>query len=122
VTRLRVAGAAMAAVLLMGTVPTPAQAYDYFGAGTLSCGQWLGDRQSASPQHVLNESWVLGFVSGVNSGAGGFGLSRLSNAGEDTDAAGMFAWLDNYCRAHPLEKLVGATEQLWLALQKPVSK
>jgi hypothetical protein len=43
---------------------------------------------------------------------------KSSSAGSKSDSAGMFAWIDTYCRAHPLDQLVGAAEQLWFALNK----
>jgi hypothetical protein len=29
-----------------------------------------------------------------------------------TDAQAIFAWLDNYCRQHPLEKVIEASDSL----------
>ncbi len=111
------AGAALVAVILAGAIPTGALAYEVRGQGTMSCGEWLQDRQLKDPseQDVIrgDESWVLGFITGVNA-------ASSSDAGNQSEAAGMFAWIDNYCRTHPLAQLVGATEQLWFSLNKAI--
>jgi hydrogenase/urease accessory protein HupE len=48
-------------------------------------------------------AWVLGFLSGVGFAASG--LDPLNNM----DGEGIWAWIDNYCRAHPIEQLSEAT-------------
>jgi hypothetical protein len=112
----RSAAGSLIAGLLVGMLSTTAQAYEVFGdCSSVSCSQWLEDRQSASSEHYADENWVLGFLTGVNA-------ATSSTTGSGSDAEGKFAWIDNYCRAHPLELLVGAAERLWYALNQPASK
>lgn len=75
--------------------------YRVLGPGTSSCGTWLSYRRTEGELTRLYESWILGFLSGV--GLTGFetGISPLNGV----DAEGVFAWVDNYCRAHPLEEV-----------------
>ena len=62
--------------------------------------------------------WVMGFLSAHNwhnANAGGPG-----DIASGTDLNGMLAWIDNYCAAHPLEKIVEATQALIVELsQRP---
>ena len=76
----------------------------YIGAGILSCGAWLEARRSRAQVNDL-QSWVLGYVSGVNARDNDDFLV-------EPDAQAIYAWLDSYCPQHPLEKLVEATEAL----------
>ena len=115
-TKFRYLLALLQSTLLTGTISTPGRAYEVFGNGSsVSCSQWLQDRQSASAERYADENWVLGFLTGVNA-------ATSSTTGSGSDAAGKFAWIDNYCRAHPLELLVGAAERLWYALNNPASE
>jgi hypothetical protein len=43
----------------------------------------------------------LGFLSGIDATINVTKLSPLNG----TDAQGVWAWIDNYCQAHPLDKL-----------------
>ena len=40
----------------------------------------------------------------------------MRNLAEGTDADGVFAWIDNYCSAHPLETIYSAAEALVVTL------
>jgi hypothetical protein len=51
-------------------------------------------------------SWVLGFLSGVNSEQ--LGPDFL----EQTNSAGILAWMNSYCQRHPLERIVTAAQKL----------
>jgi hypothetical protein len=101
-------GAARAILIVISMVlmVNQASARNGFGAGGHSCGTWLETRQNQDAARVGRESWVLGYVSGANS----------SKDGDDflvePDAQAIFAWLDNYCRQHPLERLVKASSML----------
>jgi hypothetical protein len=77
-----------------------------FGQGVAStCGTWTAERKS-STQWVPAGNWVLGFMSGAASA-----LDRDLLDGLDSEA--ILGWMDNYCRAHPLDKIaVGATRLL----------
>jgi hypothetical protein len=61
------------------------------------------------------EQWVLGFASGV---AEGYHLGT-NRKGFDPltgiDAQGVWAWIDNYCRTHPLDSVQTAAANFVLA-------
>jgi hypothetical protein len=89
-------------VSLTGRAVKAEEQYHLIGQGTASCGKWTAVRHD---EHALgHEQWILGFLSGVGWGGAEFGDNPLSG----TDADGVLAWIDNYCRAHPLEWLAVA--------------
>lgn len=117
-TRLRVAGSFVAA-LLVGMVTAPALAQtkaDFDSLGVISCGQWLEAGQTGIWRGE-DQMWVLGFVSGMDAGLSTT-APKVSGAGSKSDPPSMFAWLDNYCSAHPLDRLTTAAVLLWTALNK----
>lgn len=52
------------------------------------------------------EQWLLGFLSGV-----GFGNSSYDPL-RGIDAEAVWAWVDNYCRNHPLDTVTHAAGYL----------
>src|SRR5262249_17231301 len=85
---------------------TAAQTINVRGAGQNSCGNWtmIRSAERTVPNGTImiaQLEWVLGFVSA-------FGLAR----GANIDNGGLFAWIDNYCKQHPLDDLAKATFQL----------
>jgi hypothetical protein len=75
------------------------------GAGT-SCGTWLEDRDAN--RAGVDESWILGFLSGIGYALGERGIDPL----HDTDHNGVTAWIDNYCRGHPIDLISAAAAAL----------
>jgi len=70
------------------------KAYQELGAGLSSCGEWLSERPSGN---YFNEAqWMLGFISAT----GYYEVMDL----KETDVKALTAWMDNYCRANPLDK------------------
>jgi hypothetical protein len=75
----------------------------YAGVGLDSCDSWTAAR--LTPQEKQGDGqWVLAFHSGV----GFMGGDTGNNPGNGIDAQGVLAWIDDYCRVHPLEKIVEA--------------
>jgi hypothetical protein len=71
-----------------------------FGQGvTDSCGAWLEARRKSSTQAGFQSQWVAGYLSGTNAESNGPDFLV------ETDFDGLMAWIDNYCRSHPLEKV-----------------
>jgi hypothetical protein len=79
----------------------------YFGAGVNSCGSWTEEWARDSQRLELWKAWVLGFVSGANIYAEHGDFLR-----GPVDAPAIYAWINNYCRAHPLESLRDAAIEL----------
>jgi len=76
------------------------------GDGGLSCGAWSQQRAADGQLVQLWKAWVLGFVSGANVYDG----KELKL--EAIDAPGIYAWIDNYCRSHPLDHVYDGTKAL----------
>jgi hypothetical protein len=75
--------------------------YTAIGVGTSSCGSWTAYRRNREAFGF--EQWILGFLSGAGF-EGTDGTDPLNN----TDADAVWAWMDNYCLAHPLDKIMNA--------------
>jgi hypothetical protein len=107
----------LSAVAIAGAVLTPALGraatsplnYTILGAGNLSCGSWKAHRSSHDAYEATMESWVLGFVTSQNVWETILHHPEMS---VNTDADGIFGWIDNYCAAHPLDNLASAAVQL----------
>jgi hypothetical protein len=85
-------GAVAADVLMLGK-----------GVGA-SCGTWSAERKTQTVW-LYGGNWVLGFMSGAASA-----LNRDFLDGLDSEA--VFAWIDGYCRTHPLARVADAATGL----------
>jgi hypothetical protein len=100
------------ASLSLSAVSGPVAAKDtaeIYGGGASSCGKWLAADQE---DHYFYLQWVLGYVSAA-------GHYDVKGNLRDTDAEAMSAWIDSYCRQHPLELIATAADVLVRELAKP---
>jgi len=80
--------------------------------GFSSCGGWVQDRaENNGWPHLSDESWVLGFLSGLALGTKEDVLKRA-------DDPSIFLWIDNYCQANPLKRVTDAVMELFSELAK----
>jgi hypothetical protein len=103
-------------IVLLAADATEASAYTIAGAGTHSCVSWSAHRREfnlgsqVTKDSQQEASWVLGFLSGI-----GF----IHNGGDDplrdVDAEGVWAWIDSYCQARPIDKISQAAQGFYLA-------
>ena len=96
------------AVLLVFT--SNSFAVTYFGA--YDCGTWLSSEKYMR-EHA--KTYLIGYLSGLNAAlatANSDPLNRLSSVDQ------AFLWMDNYCRANPLENLQTGTRALYDELRK----
>lgn len=102
------------AVLGVGLIigVTEAKAYKVVGNGTTSCGAWTAHRINAP--NLQEQAWVVGFLSGV-----GFIGQDAADPLEGVDAEGVWAWVDNYCRANPIEHISRAAAAFYYAHPHP---
>jgi hypothetical protein len=79
------------------------------GIGLSSCGSWTRVRREPDlPIALMETQWVVGYLSGQANlfrGVEG-GFDPLNN----TDGAGVWAWIDNYCQANPLKQVWEAAD------------
>ena len=102
--RVRIVLALLAALIGPCSVVS-AQSFHYIGTGGASCGEWTADRRFPdSSRSQADEQWVLGFLSAV----GYVDPDRDPLHGMDAD--GVWAWVDNYCRDHPIDMIISASE------------
>jgi len=81
-----------------------------FGAGLDTCGKWVAAR--SGPGHGDAQlTWIAGYLTGFNEWGW---RGRDISGGEDGPA--IAGWMDNYCRAHPLDNLREATDALIVEL------
>ena len=99
------------AALVTALMSGPAEAYTVAGLGNSSCGTWTAARREQ--RAVGYEQWILGFLNGI-----GFkGVSASASGGDPLnglDADAVWAWVDNYCQASPLDAIWLAAVQLSL--------
>src|SRR2546425_748369 len=96
----------------------PALAVLTRGAGSSGCGEWVEARRSGTagtPASINMEGWLLGFLSGA---AYSSGKDTLRN----TDASSLFLWMDNYCKANPLKKVMDGAQELDFELEDSLNK
>jgi hypothetical protein len=106
---MRIVLACLVVAVGLAAGPRTANAYMAIGAGLSSCGAWTADRRNPSGVAALEDSqWVVGFLSGM-----GFVHANDDDPLVGVDAEAVLAWIDNYCRAKPLEKIEHATIQFY---------
>jgi hypothetical protein len=96
------------AVLAVMAFTSTAQAQEgkfIIGPRNFSCGKWTNTPKNTA-QHDVLESWVLGYLSGINAENAGVDFLR----GREPD--GLMAWIDNYCRRNPPHIITQATNEL----------
>lgn len=105
--------AALALMLAQAPVGGSSTHMTVLGAGNDSCGKWTDAKTNGGWPRVIYESWLGGFVSGMNMNGS---FMKYGDLTEGMDIPGMVAWVDNYCAAKPLDKVMGATEALVIEL------
>ncbi len=106
-------------LLACGSSAARAQQRDFhvLGAGLQTCGAWTEARHSDDYDEKLKaaviEEWVEGFVSALDMVSPAVNKGTLS-----TNSDGATGWLDNYCSAHPLDRIGDAAQSLVLELGK----
>jgi hypothetical protein len=102
---------AMVSVMMMvgASMPASSEPRAMAGYGLTSCGTWTQARQAHGEAKL--EAWVLGYLSGLNMD------STHPDALNGTDFDGLNGWIDNYCKAKPLQALALAALDLMHELQ-----
>jgi|SRR5271166_4901723 len=86
-------------VVLTGTAKAE---YHLIGPEGLSCGSWTRAHDGLPTEAIMiREGWVLGFLSA-------FGYLTYGDPLNGMDGAGVAAWIDNYCRDHPIDDIADA--------------
>jgi hypothetical protein len=103
--------------VLCPTLAFPQVPFFNFGEGTASCGEFLQAAEAerkerpptARPTEVYNRHYgsFMHFADGFLTGANVWDTTH-SLLGKSTDAQGRMAWIENYCRAKPLDPFSNA--------------
>jgi hypothetical protein len=94
------------------------------GEGLSSCGSWTHARQRNWSNRMSKEQWVAGYLSSANTfmeamwGLLGGGDSKDNSPDflKGGDWEGEMVWIDNYCRAKPLNQISQAAAELSMEL------
>jgi hypothetical protein len=102
------------------------EGWEAFGSGTKSCADWTNAQAERRPISsggtMLTQTgsdipgqtqWIAGFLTAFN-----YYQSATPNVAEGTDMNGVFAWMDTYCAAHPLDPIANAAIALVAELSK----
>lgn len=103
--------AVMLAVGLLFAAPVHAQTgrtYTMLGHGVSTCGSWTSDLKEGSVTSRYDKVWLQGYLSAFNN----YGSYPGGDVTAGVDADGLFAWMDNYCAAHPLDKIAKGAASL----------
>ena len=86
---------------LIATLPVAAEAQGVIVANTSSCGTYLQDRQEGSPYQIqLDAGEVRAYISGFNMATSGKPTQSIP------EADSVLAYMDKYCRDHPLDNTI----------------
>jgi len=90
------------------------------GAGASVCGSWSESRRSPlTTEKIMTEqmtvSWVMGFISAMNNEHAA-GYPNFTSNFRRIGADGVTGWLDNYCKANPIDSISDAAFNLTLQI------
>lgn len=91
-----VLGALALALMTVPASAAPPGDYTMIGLGTQSRGHGTSIRRDRVDR--ATEQWVVGFLSGV-------GFEGVEDPLNGVDSDAVWAWMDNYCRADPLDSI-----------------
>ena len=86
--------------------------YKILGPGNKSCGAWIAESKKQALLYYQNSGWVLGYISAFNTWGPLEKKPGVSHISKGTDVDGLFAWIDNWCRANPLDWISDASVAL----------
>jgi hypothetical protein len=119
------------AVLMM--IAIPAHPGYMLGIGASSCGKWMEARKvRGTPAEAMHTSWVYGYLSAeaallASDARDAVLLGKNSQTlieradilnPKYINANAINAWMDNYCRVHPLETIADALRVLLAGLKE----
>jgi len=91
--------------LIAFTSPTQSAVYI---EGLLDCGQWVDARTKHTSSNF--ESYLIGYLNGLSLASG---VEFWRARGTPISREAVFLWMDNYCKAHPLEQVSDAIFALY---------
>ena len=102
-------------VVATGRVAHPEVRYG-LGHGLSSCGAWTQARELHNIDQMNMEQWVAGYLSEANLVGPDIDAPDIPDLLKGEDWAALTDWIDNYCNAHPQDKLYTAANGLVVEL------
>jgi len=96
---------ASTAVVALLLLQSPAAGRTHLAPENYSCGSWTAERKIGSATSFQLQSWVAGYLSGINAQLPSTTKDFLLN----TDGEAVFGAIDNYCQANPLKNISEAS-------------
>ena len=100
-----------AALALASPVYAQGVSIRVLGAGTQSCGDWTSTQGSSEfvnqMTHLAMIQWMNGYLTAMQQA-----MPHIVAQIRSTDMSGMTGWIDQWCAAHPLDNVAGATQAL----------
>ena len=92
--------------------------------GNIDCGKWLENRKGELTNiQVSDMSWLGGYLSGLNTGWSVSAPEILNDPLSELESLSQaLLWMDNYCKAHPLETASKGGQELFFELVKRKKK
>jgi hypothetical protein len=107
----------LAAVMIAGgSLQASSQTKNYWGEGNALCSEWTKERGAKTTLGTQMGAWVRGYVSGANV-MQNYKANIFSQTAPAMNA--MENWINEYCVAHPLDKLIVASDLLVKTLMNP---
>lgn len=100
--------------MAMAVLVTSGAAHAQVSFGDYDCGQWF-----TAARRPPAQAWLMGYLSGMNEANAGTAkevLHKLNSADQ------AFLWVDNYCKANPLQSVSDAAKALYKELSKAPQK
>lgn len=106
------------ASFVIGSVLFSSAAQAEISYGGTDCGQWLEHRKGENAvAQLADTSWLAGFLSGLNTGYSNKAPENLKDPLTELQSLPQaFVWMDNYCKAHPLEDTRRGAMELFFEL------
>lgn len=99
---------AIAALAIVASASSASAQFLTLGPGNDTCGRWVRSEGNRDDRQFLG-AWLTGFLSGANA-------ASTQKAGAGVPYADMALAMDAYCRAHPLDTISTAAQDLWADL------
>jgi hypothetical protein len=93
---------------------TAQSAFSQTGFGSPDCGQWLAEKTT------YRKAWLTGYLSGLNTAH--YAINKRDPLDLLSSMDQAFAWMDNYCRKNPLERVSSGGFELFVELLKREAK
>lgn len=100
-----------AMMLMVAATSANAADYQVYGAGVLTCEEWLHlqqDQQSGPVFKELQQSWVLGYITASSV----YSVVVANVTLSESDADAMYEYVNDYCKAHPSKRPIVAVAKL----------